>query len=249
MPMPPLPILWRMRYRETLCPTMDRRSGIGPPCRGVGFYWVRLIREGGWNGVSYDTRPCEQNHEDRLRSRSSDSEAMQECLLALHGFDQLIELAGVGDFDKRPCRVLAAHHVNRRRVLDANLLAQLFFGIHLGSEFSLRINHERKLFFVIRRELAGETLQRVGSDFGLVLEDVVAEFFAQLLRARIEIMRDHRSLIRPVVHGQREVVANERYLVRFGCLLLERRVLAAHGTLQVLEYDQSHARAFRRAQH
>src|SRR5579864_7389767 len=165
-------------------------------------------------------------------------------LLALHGLDQLEQLGGVGDFHKRPRGILAADHIDRRRVLDANFAPQFLVGGDLGRELALRIDDERQVGLVIGSKLLRETLQVIRRYFRLVLENVVAELVAEIFALSVEVARDDRSIERPVVHWQRKVMSHERYLVRLCRLLLQWRVASAFGTLQVLKHNQRYWRAF-----
>ena len=116
-------------------------------------------------------------------------------------------------------------------------------------EFSAGIDDEGQIDFVRGGEFLGEGAQVLRIDFQLVLENVVAEFVAQCLGVRVEVARHHGRLIRPVVHGQREIVTHDRNLVGLRRLLDQRRGAPAHGTLQVLEDHDGDLRSLGRTQH
>src|ERR1700756_671506 len=65
----------------------------------------------------------------------------------------------------------------------------------------------------------------------------------------IKVARHDSSLVRPVMHGQREVVAYNRNLIGFRGLLDQGRRATAHGTLQIFEYNNGHLRAFGRTEY
>src|SRR5579864_823678 len=115
-------------------------------------------------------------------------------LLALYRLNQLKQLAGVGNFHEWPRGILAADHVDRRGVLDANFAPQFLISSDLGCELALRIDHERQVGFVIGGKLLREALQVIGRYFRLVLENVVAELIAEIFALSVEIARDHRSI-------------------------------------------------------
>src|SRR5947209_11005829 len=141
-------------------------------------------------------------------------------------------------------RIAAADDVNGWRVCDADLAAEIFVGVNLGGEFTLRIDHEWQVGFVLSGKLLRDALQVVRRNFRLVLEDVITELIAEIFGLAVEIPRDHSRIKGPVVHGQRKVVPDEWNLVRFGSLLLERRVSTAFRALQVLKHNQRDRSAF-----
>ena len=79
-------------------------------------------------------------------------------------------------------------------------------------------------------------------------EDIVAEIIAQLLRTGIEIARDDGRVVRPVMHGQREIVADDRNLVGSGGLFHQGRGAATVGTLQVFKNNQGDLGALGRSE-
>ena len=81
-----------------------------------------------------------------------------------------------------------------------------------------------------------------------MFKDVVAKIDTQSLSLGVEVAGDDGGVERPVMHRQREVVADHGNLVgasRFGD---QRCGAAAIGTLQIFENHQSNFRAFRRPQ-
>src|SRR5579862_1372268 len=60
----------------------------------------------------------------------------------------------------------------------------------------------------------------------------------------VEITRDHRRFVGPVMHRKREVVAADRNLISLARLLHQRSVAPAHGTLQILEDHDGNLRSF-----
>src|SRR5438876_9010730 len=119
-------------------------------------------------------------------------------LLALHGLDHLKELVRVRHLDERAARVPAADYVNRRRVLNSDLLPEFLVGIHFRRELTLGIDREWQIDFVLGRKSLRKILQSIGSDLRLMLENEVAELTAQLLRLRIEVARDDGRIERPI---------------------------------------------------
>ena len=81
-------------------------------------------------------------------------------------------------------------------------------------------------------------------DFRLMLENVIAERDAQLFRLAIEIASNHGGIVGPVVHGQREVVADDGDLVSAGSLFHQGSGAATVGALQVLKYYQGDLGSF-----
>src|SRR5271166_2825787 len=101
---------------------------------------------------------------------------------------------------------------------------------------------------MIGGKLFRELAQVGGKDFGLVLEDVVAEIQPKLPGAAVEIVGHDRRFKGPVVHGQWEVVADNGNFVGCGRLPDDRGLAPALRTLQVLKYYDGDLRALRRTQ-
>ncbi len=174
--------------------------------------------------------------------------ATYSWLLIFHGVNQLKKLGAVYYFDEGLALGLVADHIDRRSVIDADTLAQIFVLSDAFGELALRIDRKGQINFVVGGELFSEGSESGRRDLGLVLEDVVAEVVAELLGVSVEVARDESGVVRPVVHGQREVVAHDRNFVRFGGFLDEGRGAATVRALQVLEHDDGDLGAFRRSQ-
>jgi hypothetical protein len=99
-------------------------------------------------------------------------------LLGLHGLDHLKQLGGVGHLDERAAGVSAADDVNRRRVLNSDLLPEFPVSIYFRSKLTLGIDHEWQIDFVLGRKPLREILQSIGSDLRLVLKNEIAELIA-----------------------------------------------------------------------
>src|SRR5262249_17775732 len=97
-------------------------------------------------------------------------------------------------------------------------------------------------------EVLGESAEGLLGDLVLVLEDGHAELIAGLLGLGVEEAGEHGSRERPVVLGQREVVADQGDFVGGGGFFEQGRGAAAVRTLQVLENNQRDLRARRRTQ-
>lgn len=163
-------------------------------------------------------------------------------LLAHYGVDGLKELVEVADLDER--FALAGDDVDCRSLMDAEVNAQIAAGCDFSGQFALGIDHEGQVHFVISGKLVGESPEVGGKNFRLVLKNVVTEINAQLLVLRVEIMGHDGGLQRPIVHGQREVMADYGNLVVLGGLLNQRSSPPALGALEVLEDYQGDLRAF-----
>ena len=86
-------------------------------------------------------------------------------------------------------------------MLNSDLLAQSFIGVDLCGKFPLRINYERQVHFVLSGKFLGESLQVVGRNFRLMLEDVVTKIITEIFSLRVEVSRKHGGVERPIVHG------------------------------------------------
>ena len=141
-------------------------------------------------------------------------------------------------------------------MLDANGNTEIEVGFHLGLQLALRIDHQRQRDLVRGSELLGLLAQIVGivdvwrllAGISLVAEAVVAEFVADLLRFGVEVARQNRRLLRPVVLGQRKIVADQRDLVSLLRLFQQRRGIGAIGALQIFKDHDRHFRPRRRTQ-
>ena len=71
-----------------------------------------------------------------------------------------------------------------------------------------------------------------------MLENVVAKRDAQLFRLAIEIAGNDGGIVRPVVHGQREIVADHGNFVGAGSLFHQGSCAAAIRALQVFKHHQ-----------
>src|SRR5581483_1470161 len=108
------------------------------------------------------------------------SKEASKALLCLHRLDRLKQLAGIGDFHERLCRILAAHNVDRRGVLNVDLAPDFFVGIDLSGKLALRIDYERQFDLVLGGEFLREVLQVVRHDLRLVLEDKIPKLIAEI---------------------------------------------------------------------
>ena len=162
--------------------------------------------------------------------------------------DDLVELAGVEDFDERGASGLAGDDPDGWGVVDADALAQGFVGLDLSVVGALGVYGEgQRTYFVVVGEFFGELAQDFeGGDGGLVGEDLVAVIVAELFGLGVEEAGVDGGLGAPGVVREREVVANPRNLVLIGGLAKERVFVAADRALHVFEFDDGHARPGRR---
>ena len=123
---------------------------------------------------------------------------------------------------------------------------EIFILIDSFGQLALRIHDKRQIHFVVGGEFFRESAQGWRRDLGLMLEDVVAEVVAQLLGMGIEVAGDDGRVVRPVVHGQREVVADDRNFVGSGGFLDQGRGTPAVGALEVFKNHQGNLGAFGR---
>ena len=108
-------------------------------------------------------------------------------------------------------------------MLNADGDAEIQVGLHFCLQLALRIDHQRQGHFVRGSELLGLLAQIFGivdvrsvfAGIGLVAEAVIAELIADLLRLGVEIARQNGRLLRPVVLGQRKIVAHKGNFVGF----------------------------------
>jgi hypothetical protein len=169
-------------------------------------------------------------------------------LFAFHGVDQLEELGAIDYLDERLALGFVADHINGRCVIDTDALAQILVLSNSFRQLTLGIDRERQINFVICGEFLCEGAQGWRRDLRLVLKNVVAEFVPELFGVRIEITRYQGGVVRPVVHREREVVADDGNLVSSCSFFDEGRGAAAVGALQVFEDNESNLGAFRRAE-
>ena len=71
----------------------------------------------------------------------------------------------------------------------------------------------------------------------LVGKDKQAVVVAHLLRNGVEVARIYRCILRPGVHGQREVILHQRNVVLLGGLVQQGRGPRTVGTLQILKHN------------
>src|SRR5262249_52526831 len=118
----------------------------------------------------------------------------------------LAKLVAVHDLDKRCGSAAAADHIDRRRMLQSDPLAQGIIGLDLGLQFALGVWSKGNRYFVLVPELLNILLQVVTRDLRLVLVDEAAKVVAQLFRFGVEIAGPNSSVERPGMLGQRKIV-------------------------------------------
>jgi len=166
-------------------------------------------------------------------------------LLLLHRVDQLEELGAIYDLYEGSAGAFVADYVEGRGVVEADGVAYGTVGFDLGGQFALRIDDEGDIDFVGGTEFRGEVMERgLRSDFELVLKDRVAELVAEGLRMSVEKAGEDRSVVSPLVLGQRVVVADDRDLVGLGGFFDQRGGAGAVGALEVFEDHDGDVGAF-----
>lgn len=156
--------------------------------------------------------------------------------------DELEEFGAVDDFDEGGAFGVGGGDPDGRGVFDADALAEGVVGFDEGGEVALGVDGEGQDDLVIVCELLRELAQDIErGDVGLVGEDGVAVFIADLLGLGVKPAGIDGCLEAPGVEGQREVVADPGDVVLGGGLFEQRVGAGAVGALHVFEFDDGDA--------
>ena len=161
--------------------------------------------------------------------------------------DELEEAAAVDDFNVGRSAGCAGDDPDGGGVLDADAVAESLVVFDQLREAAHGIDGEGQGDAVAGGEALRELLKLVGGfDGGLVGEDLVAIVVAEGLAFGVKEARVDGGLEAPVVHGEREVVADPGDVVFGGGLNEERVGAGAVGALEVIKLDDGDACAGRR---
>lgn len=133
--------------------------------------------------------------------------------------------------------------------VDADAVGEGLVGVDFVVELALRVDGEGEGDAVLLREPRGEFDEHVGVvNGGLVGEDLIAVFAAELLAFQVKPACADGGEAAPGVVGDEEVVADPGDVVLGGGLDEGRVGVGAGGALEVVELDDGDARAGWRAE-
>ena len=185
----------------------------------------------------------------RGENRRQEKDKLNICSLALfHGIDQLKQLAAIDNLDEGLTDLVVRHHIDCRRMVEPQAVAEIAIGFHLGGQLSLRIDGEGQIELVLSGKLLREGMKVVFADFELVLETRVPEFIADLFLMSVKVARKYGGVIGPGVHLQRKIVHHHRNMVSPRRLLNQRVGAGAVRAFQIFKYHNGNLRTLGRPQ-
>ena len=131
--------------------------------------------------------------------------------------------------------MLVADDVKRRCVLQIQLIAGGPVRFYQLGELTVRIDYKWEVDLMRGGILFCKWAQRIFRDSSKSCLKTVSQIIPQDFGMGVKIAGENRGVIRPGMHGQREIVANDRDLVGAGRFFEQGRRSGAIGTLQVLE--------------
>ena len=123
-----------------------------------------------------------------------------------------IELAGICDFHIGLAALLVADHPDRRGVLDVKTHAQVLVGPHPAASLPSGSTTKGNPILCSAANFSANPC-RFSGDFQSGVRTRCRGTRFRSLGMRVEVARQHRSLKRPVMHGQREIVLYQGNLV------------------------------------